>query len=100
MTEADHQPWVVEELTSYVMHVLTVFGEDRVMFGGDWPVLLLASSYHRWIETVDVLMKHKSSSARRKFWSENAPRTYRLTNTAGCTHKHDQRSPDPNESRD
>lgn len=82
VTEADHQGWVVEELTSYVIHVLTVFGEDRVMFGGDWPVLLLASSYHRWIETVDVLMQHKSSSARRKFWSENARRIYRLNNTA------------------
>jgi predicted TIM-barrel fold metal-dependent hydrolase len=78
VTEAEHQNWTANALASYVIHVLTVFGEDRVMFGGDWPVLLLASSYRRWIETVDVLMSHKSSSAMRKFWSENARRIYRL----------------------
>ena len=82
VTEADHQRWVVEELTSYVIHVLTVFGVDRGLFGGAWPVLLFGSSFHRWIETVVGLMQHKSSSARRKFWSENARRIYRLNNTA------------------
>jgi len=71
-------PSQLEDLASYAMHVLTVFGEDRVMFGGDWPVLLLASSYHRWVETVDLLTSHMSSSALRKFWSENARRIYRL----------------------
>jgi L-fuconolactonase len=78
VTEADHQHWTAEDITAYVMHVLTVFGEDRVIFGGDWPVLLLASSYSRWIETVDVLMSHESTSVMRKFWSENARRIYRL----------------------
>ncbi len=78
VTEADHQYWTTGDISSYMMHVLTVFGEDRVMFGGDWPVLLLASSYHRWVETVDVLTSHKSVSAMRKFWSENARRIYRL----------------------
>ena len=82
VTEADHQYWTAKDIASYMMHVLTAFGEDRVMFGGDWPVLLLASSYHRWIETVDVLTSHKSSSAMRKFWSENARRIYRLSNIA------------------
>jgi L-fuconolactonase len=78
VTEADHQHWTAGDIASYMMHVLTAFGEDRVMFGGDWPVLLLASSYHRWIETVDVLTSHKSATAMRKFWSENARRVYRL----------------------
>ena len=58
VTEADHQHWTAKDIAAYVMHVLTVFGEDRVMFGGDWPVLLLASSYPRWIETVDLLTSH------------------------------------------
>ena len=82
VTEANHQYWTAKDIASYMMHVLTVFGEDRVMFGGDWPVLLLASSYLRWIETVDVLTSHTSSSAMRKFWSENARRIYRLNNIA------------------
>jgi len=71
-------PSQLEDLASYAMHVLTAFGEDRVMFGGDWPVLLLASSYLRWVETLEMITSHMSSSAMRKFWSENARRIYRL----------------------
>jgi L-fuconolactonase len=82
VTEADHQHWTAEDIASYVMHVLTVFGEDRVMFGGDWPVMLLASSYPIWIETVDLLTSQQSSSAMHTFWSENARRIYRLNNIA------------------
>ena len=85
VTEADHQHWTARDIASYMMHVLTAFGEDRVMFGGDWPVLLLASTYHRWIETVDALTSHKSASAMSKFWSENARRIYRLNNTYSLT---------------
>jgi L-fuconolactonase len=85
VTEADHQHWTAEDIATYMMHVLTSFGEDRVMFGGDWPVLLLASSYYRWVETVDVLTSSMSSSALRKFWSENARRIYRLNNAYSLT---------------
>lgn len=81
-TEADHQHWTTEDIAPYVAHVLSTFGEDRVMFGGDWPVLSLASPYLRWIETLDALTSHLSPSARRKLWSENARRIYRLE-TAG-----------------
>ena len=78
VTEAAHQHWTTEDLALYMTHVLTAFGEDRVMFGGDWPVLLLASSYHRWVDAVDDLTSQKPSSTMQKFWSENARRVYRL----------------------
>lgn len=78
VTEADHYEWTIEDIAPYLQHVLTTFGEDRVMFGGDWPVMLLASTYQRWLETVDTLTAHLSPSAQRKFWSENARRIYRL----------------------
>jgi L-fuconolactonase len=79
VTEADHQRWTTDDLAPYVAHVLTVFGEDRVVFGGDWPVVLLASSYARWVETLDTLTAHLSPSARHKLWAENARRFYRLS---------------------
>ena len=44
ITEADHDAWVPEDLTPYVSHVLDVFGIERVMFGSDWPVALLAAA--------------------------------------------------------
>ncbi len=78
VTEADHERWTVDDLRPYVEHVLDTFGEDRVAFGGDWPVVLNAAPYLRWVETLDALTAHLSPTARRKLWSENARRFYRL----------------------
>ncbi len=82
VTEADHERWTADDLRPYVEHVIARFGEDRVMFGGDWPVALLASSYRRWVETLDGLTAHLSPEAQRKLWGENARRFYRLGETA------------------
>jgi L-fuconolactonase len=78
VTEADHQCWTSDDLTSYVSHVLDVFGPDRVVFGGDWPVVLHASPYARWIETLDALTSHLTLEEQRKLWAENARLFYRL----------------------
>jgi L-fuconolactonase len=78
VTEADHASWSLEDVKPYVMHVLEAFGEDRVLFGGDWPVVLKAASYRRWVETLDQLTGGLSESARRKLWSDNARRVYRI----------------------
>jgi L-fuconolactonase len=78
VTEANHQSWLPEELAPYIAHTLEVFGEDRVVFGGDWPVLFLAASYDRWIETLEAFTQHLSPLAKRKLWSDNARQFYRL----------------------
>ena len=78
VTEADHDHWTVADVEPYAAHVLKVFGEDRVMFGGDWPVVRLASTYRRWVETLDALTAALSPSAKRKLWADNARRVYRL----------------------
>ncbi len=78
VTEADHQSWTAEDLRPYLEHVLEVFGEDRVAFGGDWPVVCQASTYGRWVATLDALTADLSPAARRKLWADNARRFYRL----------------------
>jgi L-fuconolactonase len=78
VTEADHQHWTSSDLSSYILHVLDVFGPDRVIFGSDWPVVLRASSYARWIETLDTLTAHLTPEEQRKLWAENARIFYRL----------------------
>jgi L-fuconolactonase len=78
VTEADSDRWTTDDLRPYVEHVLACFGEDRVMFGGDWPVVLMASSYRRWVETLDEITAGLSEAAKRKLWNENARRFYRL----------------------
>jgi len=78
VTEADHDHWTPDNLAPYVAHVLDVFGEDRVLYGGDWPVVLSASPYRRWADTLDTLTAHLPPAAKRKLWGENARRFYRI----------------------
>jgi L-fuconolactonase len=78
VTEADVTSWRADDLAPYVAHVLEVFGEERVTFGGDWPVILLASSYQRWLETLQILTASLTEAAKKKLWHENARRIYRL----------------------
>jgi L-fuconolactonase len=80
VTEADHEHWTATDLQPYFDHVVEHFGEQRIMFGGDWPVMLLASAYARWVETVDTLSARlgMSDQTQRLFWNENAKRIYRL----------------------
>lgn len=78
VTEADIAHWETAHLTPFVQVVLEAFGEERVMFGGDWPVLLLASSYSGWYESARDLTTQLSPAGQEKFWAENARRFYRL----------------------
>jgi L-fuconolactonase len=45
ITEADHQNWKSDQLRPFVECVFRLFGPDRLMFGSDWPVCLLAGSW-------------------------------------------------------
>lgn len=78
VTTETNEGWTVDDIAPYVEHVLKTFGEDRVVYGGDWPVVLNATSYRRWAETLDTLTASWSDAARRKLWNENATRFYRL----------------------
>ncbi len=78
VTEADHQNWTVESIKPFVTHALDVFGEDRVLFGGDWPVVLEAAPYSRWVEALDTITAGMSNEALYKLWAANARRIYRL----------------------
>jgi L-fuconolactonase len=78
VTEANWETWTTADLRPYAEHILESFGEDRVAFGGDWPVVLNASSYMRWVETVDDLTTGLTAAAKQKLWRDNARRFYRL----------------------
>jgi L-fuconolactonase len=78
VTEANHQNWQPGDLAPFVSHVLETFGEDRVIFGGDWPVVLQAAPWSRWVETLDSLTADLSAESRQKLWNGNARHFYRL----------------------
>jgi L-fuconolactonase len=78
VTEANHEGWQPADLEPFINVVLEAFGDERVLFGSDWPVALLASSYQRWYETLGALTAHMPLVARRRLWAENAQRFYRM----------------------
>ena len=56
VTEADPANWTPEDLKPYVATVYEIFGPDRLMFGSDWPVCLLAAGYDRVVETLRTVL--------------------------------------------
>jgi len=78
VTEANWTSWQPEDLRPYVEHALELFGMDRMMFGSDYPVCLLAASYDRVLESFQELLRDLSGDDRDKIFSKNAQRFYRL----------------------
>jgi L-fuconolactonase len=77
-TQAHHTQWTLDDLRPFFDWTLEVFGEDRIAFGGDWPVVLQGTSYVGWVETLTTLSASLSPEAKRKLWAGNARRYYRL----------------------
>ena len=73
VTEADWNRWRAEDLIPYVERVLGWFGEERLLFGSDWPVCTLAAPYD---EVVAVAERAVGRST--KVFGENAARIYAL----------------------
>jgi predicted TIM-barrel fold metal-dependent hydrolase len=71
--------WTVDDLAPIVNHTLDVFGPDRVMFGGDWPVCTLAATYKQWFDALGQIVSNRPESEQRKLFYDNAVKHYRLT---------------------
>jgi L-fuconolactonase len=78
VTEASWQSWTEADLDPYLQVVLTAFGAKRVMFGSDWPVLLLGSSYKRWMDTVRRGISHLSEYEQERIVGKTAVEVYGL----------------------
>ncbi len=78
VTEADWKAWSLEDLRPYFDALLDLFGPRRLMFGSDWPVALLASTYARWIETVRALAAGLGADERAALFADTATSIYRL----------------------
>jgi len=70
--------WNAQDLRSFVEFALEVFGPDRVLFGGDWPVVLLGGSYRQWIEALALILKDYGNENKRKLFTTNAEKFYKL----------------------
>ncbi|MFB4268190.1 amidohydrolase family protein [Nonomuraea sp. GTA35] len=78
VTEADWDSWRTSDLRPYAETVLGAFGPERVMFGSDWPVCLLAAGYDQVVSAADELCAGLSESERAEVFAGTARRAYKL----------------------
>lgn len=78
VTEANWTSWKPDDLRPYVEHALELFGTERLMFGSDYPVCLLAASYNRVLDAFQEILEPLSDANREKIFSNNAAQFYRL----------------------
>lgn len=67
-----------DDLTMYLDAVLDLFGPERLMFGSDWPVCVLAAPYAGVAGIVEQWAAKLSVSERHALWGDTARRVYRL----------------------
>lgn len=79
VTEAGQDKWKKEDFVPYIRRVLELFGPQRVMFGSDWPVCLLAADYD---EVIDILLhaipETWSEHEYERLFGDNAKEFYKL----------------------
>lgn len=68
--------WTVERLRPYVLHLLDVFGPERMMFGSDWPVVDLDANYEKWWIAANELLRDLDERARAAVFGGCAARFY------------------------
>jgi len=66
------------DLQPYVRHALDCFGFDRVLFGGDWPVCNIASSFENWLAALNAILTDEPETNLKKLFQTNAERIYRV----------------------
>jgi L-fuconolactonase len=78
VTETGRAGWSLDQLRPYLDHAVESFGFSRVLFGSDWPVVNLASTYANWVDVMDGVLAGVPDLDLRRFYRDNAIRTYRL----------------------
>lgn len=70
--------WTANDLTPIILHTADVFGRDRIMFAGDWPVCTRTATLKQWIEALKSIVSGWSDADRKKLFHDNAMRVYGL----------------------
>ena len=78
VTEADWKDWRADDFRPYLDAVFESFCVERLMFGSDWPVCLLAGNYRQVVELVSKYTQTLTAQERDKIFGLNAKRFYGL----------------------
>ena len=78
ITEADWHSWKEKDLIPYLDVVVEAFGSNRILFGSDWPVSLLAGSYEKIVGLVSDYFASFSKAEQDQFFGKNAIQFYNI----------------------
>lgn len=78
LTEADWLNWNEKEIYTYLDVLFDNFGTHRLMFGSDWPVMLLAGKYGEWKNLIALYLNQFSQEEQAAIFSTNAIQFYNL----------------------
>ena len=78
VTQADWNRWVIDDFTYCLDVVTTSFGMERLLFGSDWPVSLLASAYEKSTAIIQEYYKRFSLQEKEGLWGKNTMLFYDL----------------------
>jgi L-fuconolactonase len=78
VTEADCKGWKEADFTPYLDSIFEAFGTNRIMYGSDWPVCLLAASYEKQVSIVENYVSKGFYTERGKIMGNNAARFYNI----------------------
>jgi L-fuconolactonase len=74
----DSGDWTVEAIRPFIDRALEVFGPERLMFGGDWPISVVGGGYDRVFSGLQLALADLGAEESRQIWSETARRVYRI----------------------
>jgi L-fuconolactonase len=77
-TEAKWKQWSPADFYPCLDTVFGAFGTDRLLFGSDWPVILLSGIYVQWKSLLEKYMEHHDVKEKEKVFGLNAIRFYNL----------------------
>ena len=78
VTEAPQGQWQAEQLRPFIAEALERFGPQRLMFGSDWPVCLLAAEYHEVTQLTQQAIASLSPDEQTSIWGNTAAQVYQL----------------------
>jgi len=79
LTEAKRKQWQLDDFKPYILHVLECFGSERIMIGGDWPVINLGGEYSQWCDVLRYCLDEVDDQSLDNIYRVTAESFYRLS---------------------
>lgn len=79
VTEVVNAPWHAEQLRPFIEEAIARFGPQRLMFGSDWPVCLLAAGYDEVYQLVENAISRLTPTEQASIWGNTAGQVYGLS---------------------